>query len=163
MEVSSDLWKEEKVYYPSAIRETTPANFETVSALKEAEVARPEAALAVSTPNEPDEGGELPGVTETRGSSNPKAPQEAIGSIVSAQDSHVEKPPLLVHPLQTISPTDVPQGPEANPAQLPKEGDVSQGLEANPTQLPKEGDVLQGLEANPAQLPKEGAKIKLKK
>ncbi|XP_050252155.1 uncharacterized protein LOC126698744 [Quercus robur] len=40
---------------------------------------------------------------------------------------------------------------------------AEKGPEANPAQLPKEGDVSQGLEANPTQLPKEGAKIKLKK
>ena len=125
VEASSDLWKAEKVYYPPAIRETAPANSETVSALEEVEVARPEAALAMSTPNEPAEGGELPGVTETPGSSNPEAPQEATRSIVSAQDSHAEEPPLLVQLLQTISLVNVSQGPEANPAQLPKERDVS--------------------------------------
>ena len=121
VEASSDLWKAEKVYYPPTIRETAPVNSETVSAPKEAEAARPEATLAVSTTNEPAEGGELLGVTETRGSSNLDAPQEAVGSIVSAKDSHAEEPPLLVQPIQTISSANVTQGPEANPTQLPKE------------------------------------------
>jgi len=67
VEASSNLWKAEKVYYPPAIRETAFANSETVSALEEA-------ALVVSTTNEPAEGDELPGVTETCGSSNPEAP-----------------------------------------------------------------------------------------
>ena len=49
-------------------------------------------------------------------------PQEAAESIVSAQASHAEEPALLVQPLQTIPPADVSKGPEANPAQLPKEG-----------------------------------------
>ena len=74
MEASSDLWKAEKVYYPPAIRETAPVNSEIVSAPEKAEVARPEAALAVSTPNEPAEGGEFLRVTETHGSSNPEVP-----------------------------------------------------------------------------------------
>ena len=69
VEASFDLWKVEKVYYPPAIRETAPASSEVVSAPKKAE-----AALAISTPDEPAEGGELPGVTETHGSSNPKVP-----------------------------------------------------------------------------------------
>ena len=88
----------EKVYYPPTIRETTPASFEAVSAPKEA-VSAPEeaeAALAVSTPDKPAEGGELPGVTETHESSNPEAPQEVAESIVSVQASHVEEPALLV-------------------------------------------------------------------
>ena len=125
VEASSDLWKAEKVYYPPAIRETAPANFETVSALEEVEAAWPKAALAVSTTNEPTEGGKLLGVIETCGSPNPVAPQEAAKSIVSAQDFHAEEPPLLVQPLQVISPADVSQGLEANLAQLPKEGDLS--------------------------------------
>ena len=115
MEASSDLWKVEKVYYPPAIRETAPTNFETVSAPEEAEAAQPEVALVVSTPNEPAERGELPGVIETHGSLNPEVPQEAAGSIVSAKDSHAEEPPFLVQPLQTISPVDVSQGSRANP------------------------------------------------
>ena len=143
MEASSDLWKMEKVYYPPAIRETSS---KTASASEEAKVAQPEAAMTVSPANEPAKGGKLPKVIETGGSSNPEAPQEAIGSVVSTQDPHAEEPPLLIQPLQSISPADVTQGPEANPAQLPKEGDVSLGLEANPVRLPK-----------------EGAKIKLKK
>ena len=65
----------EKVYYPPAICETAPASSEAVSALEEVEVARPEAALVVSTPDEPAEGGEFPGVTETHRSSNPEAPK----------------------------------------------------------------------------------------
>lgn len=105
------------MYHPSAICET---NFEMVSVPEEAE-----AALTVSPTNEPAEGGELLKVTETSGSSNPEAPQEATGSIVNAQDSHAKEPPFLVQPLQSISPADVTQGFEANPAQLPKEGDVS--------------------------------------
>ena len=84
MEASSNLWRAEKVYYRSVIRETAPANSETVSALEEAEAARLEATLAVPTTNELAEGGMLPVVTETRGSSNPEAPQKAAGSIVSA-------------------------------------------------------------------------------
>ena len=107
----------EKVYYPPVIRETTPASSEAVSAPEEAEVA-----LAVSTPDKLAEGGKLLGVIETHESSNPEAPQEAAESIVSVQASHAEEPALLVQPLQTIPPADVSKGPEANPAQLPKEG-----------------------------------------
>ena len=95
------------MYYPPAICEIAPTNSETVSAPEEAEAARPVAALALSTTNEPAKGGEFPGVTETRGSSNPKVPQEAVEFIVSTKDSHAEEPPLLVQPLQTISPADV--------------------------------------------------------
>ena len=122
IEASSDLWKVEKVYYPPAIRETAPVSFKAESAPKEAETARPEAALAVTTPNEPVEKGELPGAIEIHGSLNPEEPQEAAKSTASAQASHAEEPTLLVQPLQTVPLSDVPKGPEVTPAQLPKEG-----------------------------------------
>ena len=99
VEASSDLRKVEKVYYPPAIHETAPANSEAMSAPEEAEATRLEAALAVPTPDEPAEGAELPGATETHGSSNPEVPQEAAESIVSAQASHAKEPALLVQPL----------------------------------------------------------------
>ena len=74
VETSSDLWKVEKVYYPPAIREAAPVSSEAVSAPEEAETARLEATLAITTPNEPAEEGELPRATETHGSLNPEAP-----------------------------------------------------------------------------------------
>ena len=131
VEASSDLWKAEKVYYPLAIRETNP---ETMRAPEETE-----AALTVSTTNEPAERSELPKVIDASGSFNLKAPQEATRSIVGALSSHAEEPPLLVQPLQFISPADVTQSPKANPTQLPKERDASQGPKANLVQLSKEG------------------------
>ena len=112
----------EKVYYPSAIRETAPISSEAESAPEEAEAARPEAVLAVTTPNKPAEEGELPGATETHGSLSPKAPHEAAESTADAQASHAEEPTFLVRPLQTVPPSDVSRGPKATPAQLPKEG-----------------------------------------
>ena len=78
--------------------------------------------MAITTPNEPAEEGELPGVTETHGSLNPEAPQEAAEFTVGAQASHVEEPALLVQPLQTVPLGDASKGPEVTPAQLPKEG-----------------------------------------
>ena len=86
----------ENVYYAPAIRETAPTNSEAMSAPEEAETARSEAALAVSTPDEPTEGSELLGAIETHGSLNPEAPQEAADSTVGAQASHAEEPALLV-------------------------------------------------------------------
>ena len=111
VEASSDLWKVENVYYPPAIRETAPVSSEAESAPKEAEIARPE----------PAEEGELPGATETHGSLNLEAPQEAAESTAAAQASHAEESALLVQPLQTVPPGDVSKGPEVTPAQLPKE------------------------------------------
>ena len=125
MEASSDLWKAEKVYYPPAIRETTFASSDAVSAPQEAEAAQPEVAQFVLTPNEPTKGGELHGVMETPRGLNPEVPQEAAKSTVSAKVSDAEEPALLVQPLQAIPLANVSKGLEANPAQPPQEGDVS--------------------------------------
>ena len=56
VEALSDLWKVGNVYYPLAIRETAPISSKAESALEKAE-----AALAITAPNEPIEGGELLG------------------------------------------------------------------------------------------------------
>ena len=40
VKASSDLWRVENVYYPPAIRETTPSNFEVGGAPEEAEATR---------------------------------------------------------------------------------------------------------------------------
>ncbi|XP_050241005.1 uncharacterized protein LOC126689882 [Quercus robur] len=74
VEVSSELWKVENVYYPPAIRENAPASSEAEVAPEEAETARPEATLAITTPNEPAKESELSRATETNEGSNPEAP-----------------------------------------------------------------------------------------
>ncbi|XP_050254909.1 uncharacterized protein LOC126700763 [Quercus robur] len=96
VEASFNLWKVENVYYPSTISETAPVSTEAKSAPEEAETARPEAALAITTPDEPTKERELPEAAETRGSLNPKAPQEVAESTVGTQASHAEEPALLV-------------------------------------------------------------------
>ena len=98
VEASSYLWKAKKVYYTPAIRETTSASSEAVSAPQETEATQPEAAQLVLTPDESTKGGELHGVTETLGGLNPEMPQEAAKSTVSAQIFDAEEPALLVQP-----------------------------------------------------------------
>ena len=122
VEASSDPWRVENVYYPPAIWKTAPVGSEAESAPEEAETTRPEAALVITTPNEPVEEGKLPEATETHGSLNLEAPQEATESTAGAQASHAKEPALLVQPLQTVLPGDVSKGPEVAPTQLPKEG-----------------------------------------
>ena len=80
----SDLCKAEKVYYPPAIRETASASSEAVSAPQETEVAQPEAAHLILTPDESTKGGEFHEATETPGGLNPEMPQEVAKSTVSA-------------------------------------------------------------------------------
>lgn len=96
VEALSDLWKVESLYYPPTIRETAPASSEAESVPEEAETARPEAALAITVPNEPAEEGELLGAVETHGDPNPEAPWEAAKSTANVHAPHAEEPALLV-------------------------------------------------------------------
>ena len=122
VEVSSDLWKVENVYYPSTICEIAPASSEAEVAPEEAEAAWSKAALAITAHNKPAEEGELPGATETHENLNPEAPQKTAESTVDAQVPHVEEPAFSIQPLQTIPPSEGSKGLEITPAQLPKEG-----------------------------------------
>ena len=122
VETSSNLLKVEKLYYPPTIRGTAPTNSEAESAPEEAEIAWLEAALVVTTPDKPAEGGELLGATDTHGSLNPETPQEAAESTAGAQASHAEEPALLVQPLQTVPSADISKGPKVTSAQLSKKG-----------------------------------------
>ena len=96
VEASSDLWKEENVYYPPAIRETAPTSSEAKVAPDEAKTASLEATLAITASNEPAEEGEVPGATETHENLNPEAPQKTTESTADAQAPRVEEPGLSV-------------------------------------------------------------------
>ena len=131
MEVSSDLWKAESVFYPPAIRETASASSETMSVPQEAETVQSEVAQIIVILGELTKGGEPHEATEILGGLNLERPQEVTKSTISAQISGAEEPAIFVQPHQAIPFTDVPQGTEADPAQPSQEGDVSQGSEAN--------------------------------
>ena len=70
MEASSDLWKAESVFYPSAIHETTSVSSETVSVPQEAEAAQSEAAQIIVTPGKSTKGGEPHAAIEAPGGLN---------------------------------------------------------------------------------------------
>ena len=96
------MWKMENVYYPPTILETTPSSSEAKDAPEEAEVAGPEAALAMTAPDEPAKESEFSGAAEKNESLNPEAPQKTVESTADAQAPHAEELALLVEPLQAI-------------------------------------------------------------
>ena len=112
VEASSDLWKVENVYYPPAIQETAHASSEAEVAPKETEIARPEAALALTAPNEPTEEGKFPRATKTHENLIPEAPQKTAESTADAQATHAEEPTLSVQTLQTVPPSEGSKDPE---------------------------------------------------
>ena len=74
----------ENVYYPPAIRETAPSSSKARDALEEAEATRPEAALAITTPDEPAKESEPSRVAETSEGLNPEATQKIAESTIEA-------------------------------------------------------------------------------
>ena len=64
----------ENVYHPPVIQETAPSSSEAKGALEEVEAAGPEAALAITTSDEPARESELSGVIETNEGLNPEMP-----------------------------------------------------------------------------------------
>ena len=80
VEVSSDLWKVEHVYYPPAIRKATPFNSEVRDAPEEAETAGFGAILAITSPEEPAKESEPSGAVETSEGQNLDAPQKSVES-----------------------------------------------------------------------------------
>ena len=74
VEASSDLWRVENVYYPPTIRETAPSSSEARDAPEETEAAGPEAALAITAPDQPAMESEPSGAIETSEGLNFKAP-----------------------------------------------------------------------------------------
>ena len=122
VEVSSDLWKVENVYYPIAIRETAPSSSKVGNALEEVEAASPGAVLAITAPEEPARESESSGAAETNKGQNPDAPQKTVEFTGDAQASYAEEPTLLVEPFQAVPLGEGSKDLEIAPAQLSKEG-----------------------------------------
>ena len=59
VDASSDLWKAESIFYPSAIRETAPPSSEAVRDPEEASAAQSEAAQIIVPSGESSDGGSL--------------------------------------------------------------------------------------------------------
>ena len=122
VEASSNLWKAERVYYPSAIREDAPSSSEVRDAPEEAEAAGPRAALVITSSKEPAKESELSRVAETNEGQKPDAPQETVGSTVDAPIYHAEGPALLVEPLQSVPLEEGSKDLETSPAQISEAG-----------------------------------------
>ena len=85
MEVSSNLWKAESIFYPPAIRETASTSFEAMSDPHEAGAAQSEATQIIVPPGESTEGGEPHDAMEAPGGLNPEMSKEGAEPTVSTQ------------------------------------------------------------------------------
>ena len=100
VEASSDLRKVESVFYPPAIRDTISTSSETMNVPQEAETAQSEVAQIIIIPGESTKGGEPHEATEAPRGLNPKMPQEAAKSIVSARSLVPRSRPSLFSPFR---------------------------------------------------------------
>ena len=95
MDASSDLWKAECIFYPTAICEAASTSSEAVSDQHEGGVTQSEAAQAGVPPGEPLKGEELHEVIEAPERMDPEVPKEDAEPMVSAQIPDAEEPAIL--------------------------------------------------------------------
>ena len=84
VDASSDLWKAESIFYPTAIREATSTSSEAVSDQHEGGVTQSEATQVSVPPGESCKGGELHDVIEAPESMDPELSKEDAEPTVSA-------------------------------------------------------------------------------
>ena len=130
MDASSDLWKVESIFYPTAIREAASTSSEAVRDQLEGGVTQSEAAQVGVPPGESLKWGELHDVIEAPESMDPEVPKEDAEPMVIAQIPDAEEPAILAQPLQAIPLAVVPKSTNTDPAQSSPEGTVLQGVEA---------------------------------
>ena len=139
MDTSSDLWKAENIFYPTAIHEIASINSEAVSDQHEGGVTQLEVVQVSASPGKPLKGGKLQDVIEAPERMDPEVPKEDAEPVISAQIPDVEEPAILAQPLQAIPLAVVPKSTNTDPAQSSPEGTVLQGIEADP--VPPSQDV----------------------
>ena len=136
---SSDLWKAENIFYPTAIREATSTSSMTVSDQPEEGVTQPETVQVGASPGETLKEGELQNVIETSQCTDPEVPIEVAEPVIGTQMPSAEEPAIPAQPLQAIPLVVVPKSADTDPVQPSPEGTILQGIEADP--VPPSQDV----------------------
>ena len=139
MDASSDLWKTENIFYPTAICEATSTSSEAVSDQHEGRATQSEAMQVGASYGEPLKGGELQDVIEASERMDPEVPKEDAEPVVGTQMPNAEEPAILAQPLQAIPLAVVPKSTNTDPAQSSPKGTVLQGVKADP--IPPSQDV----------------------
>ena len=139
MDASSDLWKVENIFYPTAIREATSASSIAVSDQHEEGVTQSESVQVGASPGELLKERELQGVIEASQRTDPEMPKEVAEPMAGTQMPNAEEPAIPAQPLQAIPLAMVPKSTNTDPAQSSPKGTVLQGIEADP--VPPSPDV----------------------
>ena len=128
VEASSDLWRVENVYYPPAIKETTPSSSEVRGVPKGAKATRTVAAAATTAPDEPAKESKPSGATEIGEGQSLEVPLRAVESTTEAQAPHAEELALLVEPFQAVPLGGGSTDLKITSAQLSEDGERSKPL-----------------------------------
>ena len=124
MDASSDLWKAENIFYPTAICETTSTSSVTMDDQPEEGVTPSEDLQVSGSSGKTLKEGELQDVIEISQHMDPEAPREVTEPVAGIQVSSAEEPATLAQPPQAIPLAVVPQSTNAYPVQPSPEGTI---------------------------------------
>ena len=110
------------MFYPPAIREDATPSSEVKDAPEEVEVASPNTALLITSPEVPAKESGPFGAARTDEGQNLGTPKETVGSVGDDPISHIERPVIVVEPLQSVPLGEGSKDPEITPAQPSQEG-----------------------------------------
>ena len=128
---SSDLWKAENIFYPTAICKVTSSSFVAMSDQPEEGVTPSEDLQVSGSPGKTLKEGELQDVIEISQHTDPEAPKEVTEPVVGTQMPNAKEPAALAQPSQAVPPAVVPKSTDTNPVQPPPEGTILQSVKAD--------------------------------
>ena len=108
VDASSDLWKAENIFYPTAIREATSTSSMAVNDQREDGVTQSETVQVGASPGKPLKEGELQDMIGASQRTDSEVPKEVAEPVVGTQMPNAEEPAIPTQPLQAIPLVVVP-------------------------------------------------------
>ena len=124
VDASSDMWKAENIFYPTAIREATSTSSVTMDDQPEEGVTPSEDLQVNDSSGKTLKEGALQDAIEISQHMDPEAPKEVTEPVVGIQVSSAEEPATLAQPSQAIPLAVVPQSTNADLVQPSPEGAI---------------------------------------
>ena len=124
MDASSDLWKAENIFYPTAIREATSTSSVAMDDQPEEGVIPSEDLQVSGSSGKALKEGELQDVIVISQHMDLEAPKEVTEPVVGIQVSSTEEPATLAQLSQAIPLAVVPQSTNADLVQPSSEGTI---------------------------------------
>ena len=124
VDASSDLWKAENIFYPTAIREATSSNSVATGDQPEEGVTQSEDLQTSDSPGKMLKEGESQDVIEISQHTDPEAPKETTEPVVGSRMPSAQEPTTLVQPPLAIPLAVVPKSTDTDPVQPSPEGTI---------------------------------------